>query len=127
MAKYTDSQLIARVNAVLYANGNGEIDATELKDLLLDFVDSKLNADASIGLPLNSTFNSDDLVDGAITIQHNLNTDFPIVFLKSPAGDLWSSEIHFTATPSGVNAVTITIEEDLAENTLIEFIVVKYA
>lgn len=127
MAKYTDIELIARVNAVLYANGSGEIDATELRDLLLDFVDSKLNADASIGTPVHGTISADDLIDNAITLTHNLSTDFPVVFIKSNAGDVWVSEIHYTVTPSGANTVLITFEEDLATGTSVEYIVVKYA
>ena len=125
MAEYTDSQLADRVSAVLYSNHAGEIDAVELRDLLLDFVDSKLNADATLGIPAHGTINANDLVDNAITITHNLNTNFPVVFIKSSVGDIWH-EVHFTATPSGANNVVIHFEEDLEAGSSVEYVVVKF-
>jgi hypothetical protein len=125
MAKYTDSQLADRVMAVLYSNNNGEIDAIELRDLLLDFVDSKLSVDASLGIPVHGIIDADELVDNEITITHDLDTDFPVVYIKSAAGDIWS-EIHFNTKPVGNNDVLISFEEDLAPGSSVEYIVVKF-
>jgi hypothetical protein len=127
MAKYTDSQLADRVSAVLYSNSAGEIDAVDLRDLLLDFVDSKLTADASIGIPAHGSIDADDLVDNEIIVTHNLNTTFPVVFIKSSAaeGDVFSA-IHFSYGPSGANDVWVHFEEDLDPGTSVEYIVVKF-
>ncbi len=129
MATYTDAQLVNRVNAVLYENSNGEISAVELRDLLLDFVDSKLNQSASFGVPEHGTINADDLVDGGTTITYAaLVTDFPIIFIKSPGvdGDIWSS-IHYSYGPLSSGSAWIHFEEDLAAGTSVEYIVVKFA
>lgn len=129
MAIYTDSQLVERVRAVLYSNGSKDIDAIELRDLLLDFVDSKLNQSASFGVPEHGTIDADDLVDGGTTITYAaLVTDFPIIFIKSPGvdGDIWSS-IHYNFGPLTSGSAWIHFEEDLAAGTSVEYIVVKFA
>jgi hypothetical protein len=125
MAVYTDSELNDRIDATLPTNHAGAIDAAELKQLMKDINDSKLNAAATIGLPAHGTINADDLVDGVITVTHNLDTDFPVVFIKSAAGDIWS-EIHFSQTPVGTTQVEISFEDDLAAGTSVEYIVVKF-
>jgi len=125
MAKYTDSELADRVRAVLYSNNAGEIDAIDLRDLLLDFVDSKLSADASLGIPAYGIIDADDLVAGAITVTHDLDTAFPVVFIKSTSGDIWG-EVHFTYAPAGSNDVLITFEDDLAPGSSVEYVVVKF-
>jgi hypothetical protein len=125
MAVYTDSQLNDRIDATLPTNHTGAIDAAELKQLMKDLNDSKLNVSATIGLPAHGTINADDLVDGAITVTHDLDTDFPVVFIKSAAGDIWS-EVHFNQTPIGTTQVQITFEDDLAASTSVEYIVVKF-
>jgi hypothetical protein len=125
MAVYTDSQLNDRIDATLPTNHSGAIDASELRDLLKDINDSKLNAAASIGLPAHGTINADDLVAGAITVTHSLNTAFPYVIIKSSAGDIWG-EVHFSQTPVGSNQVLITFEEDLAPGSAVDYIVVKF-
>jgi hypothetical protein len=125
MAVYTDSQLNDRIDATLPTNHSGAIDASELRALLKDINDSKLNAAASVGLPAHGTIAADDLVAGAITVTHDLNTDFPFVLIKSSAGDIWG-EIHFTQAPVGNNQVLITFEEDLAAGSSVDYIVVKF-
>jgi hypothetical protein len=125
MAVYTDSQLNDRIDATLPTNHSGAIDASELRALLKDINDSKLNSAASVGLPAHGTINADDLVAGAITVTHDLNTAFPVVFIKSSAGDIWG-EVHFTQTPVGTDQVQITFEEDLAEGSAVDYIVVKF-
>ena len=125
MAVYSDSQLADRVRAVLYTNHLGEIDALEIRDLLLDIVDSKLNVAANLGIPAHGFIEADDLVDGSITVTHDLNTSFPVVFIKSQIGEIWG-EIHFTQTPVGTTQVQITFEEDLAPGSAVEYVVVKF-
>lgn len=126
MAVYTDSQLNDRIDATLPTNHAGAIDAAELKALLKDINDSKINVSAGQGVstPVD-TINADDLVNGAITKTHNLDTSFPVVFMKSASGDIWG-EIHFTYSPVGSNQVLITFEEDLAAGSSVEYIVVKF-
>jgi hypothetical protein len=126
MAVYTDSELNDRIDATLPTNHAGAIDAAELKALLKDINDSKLNAAASFGSPVRGTINADDLVDGAITVTHDLDTDFPVLYIKSGVGDIWS-EIHFTQSAVGSNDVLITFEDDLAAGSAVEYIVVKFA
>lgn len=127
MAVYNDSQLAGRVQSVLYANGSKDIDATELRDLLLDFVDSKINASGNIGIPVHGTIDSGDLTDNQVTIIHNLNTGFPVVFIKSfwPDSDVWSA-IHFSYGPVGVNQVWIRFEEDIPAGSSVAYIICKF-
>ncbi len=127
MAIYTDTQLAQRVNSVLYANTGKEIDATELRDLLLDFVDSKMNTNSGIGAAVPITIEADDLVGNGMTIEHGLNTNFPVVFIKSniPDGTMWGS-IHFSYGASSENYIWIHFEEDLPAGSSIEGVVVKF-
>jgi hypothetical protein len=126
MAVYTSSQLADRVREVLYSRTSiDKIDALELQQLLLDFVDSLLNVSAGSGVAVSLEIAQSELVDNAVTKTHGLNTDHPVVFIKSSSGDQWGS-IHFTASPVGSNQVLITFEEDLSVGSSVDMIVVKF-
>lgn len=127
MAVYTDSQLNDRIDATLPTNHAGDIDAAELKALLKDINDSKLNIAATIGIPEHGTIEAADLTDGEVTIPHTLNTAFPVIFIKSywTDGDIWSA-IHFSYGPSGSDAVWIHFEEDFPVGSSVEYIIVKF-
>jgi hypothetical protein len=128
MAVYTDEQLTDRVEEVLYTNHLGEIDAEDLKQLLFDFIDSKSNISASGTLVFSDTIDYADLTGNAVTITHGLGTWKPVVIMKSPAGDIWVGEVHFTVTPETINSVTITFEADeITTGQSVDIVIIKFA
>lgn len=127
MAIYTDEQLIQRANDVLYPNALGEIDADEVRQLIIDLIDSKKSVNEESGATVYSgTIDYEYLTDNTINITHSLNTSMPYVIIKSPTGDIWG-EGHFTTTPYTVDVVTITFEDgEITEGQSVGFVVIKF-
>lgn len=127
MAKYTDSELLTRIEEVIYTNNTGDIDAIKLKQLLIDFMDSKLSSQSSTsGIPVYSgTIAANNLVDNGITITHNLNTLIPVVYIKAANGYMYG-QVNFSYKAVDADNVLIQFEDVLTPGSSVEYIVVKF-
>jgi hypothetical protein len=129
MTYYSPSALLTRISDTLYANNLGEIDATELKQLMTDFLDSlQPRASASgdgVSVMPYDILKSDLDENNEIVIAHHLDTLKPVCFLFDNEGNQLF-EIHFTANPENVNSVRLKIEDVMPEGLAYSLLIIKF-
>lgn len=129
MTYYSPSALLNRISDTLYANSLGEIEAPELKQLMIDFLDSlQPRASASgegVSVMPYDVLKSDLDGNNEIVIAHNLDTLKPVCFLFDNEGNQLF-EIHYTANPEDANNVRLKIEDVMPEGLAYSLLIIKF-
>ena len=127
MTKYSEAALVSRINETLYSNNMNEIDALEVRQLMVDFLDSiQLRGVQAGSIPVysNEIINSQLDENKKIIINHNLSTNLPLLLLFNNLGQQLG-DIYYTYTPQNENSIEIEFEDNIPAGVAYKYIIAK--
>jgi len=127
MTKYSEAALVSRINETLYSNNMNEIDALEMRQLMVDFLDSlQLRGVQAGSIPVYSgeIINSQLDENKKIIINHNLSTNLSLLFIFNNLGQQLG-DIYYTCTLQDENSIEIEFEDNIPAGVAYKYIIAK--